>query len=344
LDPWRTCLQGANYAAQWFNRKPGPQTATTVRVTAGHITSSIDAALPRAGRISGRVTDRATGKPLRDFCVEATSGDFFGFGSTRRNGDYVIHGLNSRTYHLAFTNCDVSAATEASVRRTATVHVTAPRTTAGINAALPAGGSISGSVLAGSPAAGQGNVCVEADPVSADGLESLMTTSQDGHYALTNLRPGKYRVLFATRTDCDESPNGLVPQWYRAARSRATATIVTVTGGQDTAGIDATLAADGGISGTVTAAATTAPLTGTCVRAIPQAAGQSASFTASANGGYSFDGLIPGQYTVQFSSGCGAVGYAAQWWEDAASAATATVLSVQANTVSTGIDAALSTG
>jgi hypothetical protein len=47
---------------------------------------------------------------------------------------------------------------------------------------------------------------------------------------------------------------------------------------------------------------------------------------------------------VQFSSGCGAVGYPTQWWDDAVSAATATVLSVRANTVSTGVDAALSNG
>jgi Carboxypeptidase regulatory-like domain len=248
----------------------------------------------------------------------------------------VLHGLNSRTYHLFFTNCNDTAATAANVRRTATVHVSAPRTTAGINAALPVGGSISGTVLAGSPATGQDNVCVNADPVSAGGLGNFTSTRQDGRYALTNMRPGKYRVFFATRINCDDSPNGLVPQWYRAARSRATATTVTVTAGQATAGIDATLAADGGISGTVTAAATAAPLTGVCVRAVPQAAGLSASFTASADGSYSFVGLIPGKYTVEFSSGCGAVGYTTQWWEDAVSAGSATVLSVHANTVARG--------
>jgi hypothetical protein len=44
------------------------------------------------------------------------------------------------------------------------------------------------------------------------------------------------------------------------------------------------------------------------------------------------------------SSGCGAVGYPARWWDDAVSAAAATVLHVQASTVRTGIDAALSNG
>jgi hypothetical protein len=73
-------------------------------------------------------------------------------------------------------------------------------------------------------------------------------------------------------------------------------------------------------------------LTGGCVRAVPQAAGLSASFTATANGGCSFAGLTPGKYTVQFSSGCDAAGCSARWWDDAVSAATATVLSVRAST------------
>jgi hypothetical protein len=77
---------------------------------------------------------------------------------------------------------------------------------------------------------------------------------------------------------------------------------------------------------------------------VPQAAGLSASLTASAAGSYSFAGLIPGKYTVQFSSGCGAVGYPTQWWDNAVSATPAAVLSVRANAVSTGIDAALSNG
>ena len=66
----------------------------------------------------------------------------------------------------------------------------------------------------------------------------------------------------------------------------------------------------GGISGRVTASASGAPLTGVCIRAVPKTAGRTVSFTVGANGRYSLTGLTPGRYTVMFSSGCGAAGYA----------------------------------
>jgi hypothetical protein len=132
-----------------------------------------------------------------------------------------------------------------------------------------------------------------------------------------------------------------VPQWYHAAAGPATATVVTVRADQNTPNINATLAADGGMSGTVTAAAGGTPLAGVCVRAVPRAAGRGASFAVSAAGSYSFAGLIPGTYTVQFSSGCGASGYARQWWDGAASAATATIIDVKASAITTGINAEL---
>ena len=51
--------------------------------------------------------------------------------------------------------------------------------------------------------------------------------------------------------------------------------------------------------------------------------------------------MNPGRYTVEFSSGCGTAGYAAQWWHHAPSAAKATVITVRANRISKGIDATM---
>jgi hypothetical protein len=58
-------------------------------------------------------------------------------------------------------------------------------------------------------------------------------------------------------------------------------------------------------------------------------------------GGYSVIDLTPGRYRVEFSSGCGASGYATQWWKNASSQAKATTITVPASTVRTGIDAVL---
>ena len=60
-----------------------------------------------------------------------------------------------------------------------------------------------------------------------------------------------------------------------------------------------------------------------------------------ADGTYALVGLLPGQYTVEFSVGCGDTGFRAQWWDDAKSAAKATVITVSAGTTIAGINAAL---
>lgn len=62
-----------------------------------------------------------------------------------------------------------------------------------------------------------------------------------------------------------------------------------------------------------------------------------------ADGGYRLPSLAPGRYLVEFAAGCGTPGYAAQWWHDASSAATATIVRVPASATSSGIDATLST-
>jgi protocatechuate 3,4-dioxygenase beta subunit len=344
-----SCLEGVGYASQWYRDRSGPRSATVVRVTAGHVSRAIDASLARGGVITGRATVAGTGTPVRYYCVEAStrSGSAFGWGETRRNGDYSVSGLATGSYRLTFGNCEPVRGTAASQTLPGTVRVTEPRTVTGVNVKLRVAGSISGHVLGGPRgSAGQGQVCVEADPVSPAGLQGSATTDYTGYYLIRSLLPGKYRVYFDTTGECDNSLDGLRPQWYEAAETRAAATLVTVTAGQVTPDISATLRDDGGISGTVTAAAGNAPLPGACVRAVPvgaRAAGRDPSLTASATGtgDYQLTGLAPGQYKVRFSSGCGSTGYVTQWWMHASSAATATIITVHDGAVTAGINAAL---
>ena len=90
----------------------------------------------------------------------------------------------------------------------------------GVNVALPAGGTISGRVTSpGGP--GLSTVCVESYPVRGDGQEGFATTGSSGRYRCPASRPGRYRVFFDTTADCDTSQDGLVPQWYPDAASRA---------------------------------------------------------------------------------------------------------------------------
>jgi hypothetical protein len=120
---------------------------------------------------------------------------------------------------------------------------------------------------------------------------------------------------------------------------------VTVRAGADTAGIDATLARDGTIAGSITSTApASAPLTGICVQATPAGARArtgSPVYAVSQSGTYALAGLPAGRYLVSFTSGCGTNGFATQWWQNATSRATAAPVTVAPGSITTGIDAAM---
>jgi len=135
---------------------------------------------------------------------------------------------------------------------------------------------------------------------------------------------------------------GLAPQWYNDQLIQGTATTVPVSVGSTTASIDAVLQSDGQISGTVSGASA-GPLSGICVTAYPLAStGSLPIVAATGSSGYTLADLVPGQYTVRFSTGCGALGYATQWWKDAASHSAATVVTVGPSQEVSGISATLS--
>ena len=120
-----------------------------------------------------------------------------------------------------------------------------------------------------------------------------------------------------------------------------------VTSGADTTGIGATLGGDGTITGAVTTTPHK-PVAGECVTATPvNPVADPAEdavphpVVAISSGSYVLTGLVPGKYTVEFSTGCGASGFRTQWWHNASSAAKATVITVPASTTVTNINATL---
>jgi hypothetical protein len=92
------------------------------------------------------------------------------------------------------------------------------------------------------------------------------------------------------------------------------------------------------------------PVAGECVTAVPVNPTPDPLFGMTLNpvigvtttvGSYSLVDLLPGQYHVEFSIGCGASGFATQWWQQASSEQSATTINVSANGTVTGIDASL---
>ncbi|MCC7009391.1 MAG: carboxypeptidase regulatory-like domain-containing protein, partial [Acidobacteria bacterium] len=119
-----------------------------VNVVAGAITSGVDFALGRGGRVTGTVTDASTGSPISAVLVKVyrTDGGFVSSGYTDNFGNYEVLGVPTGSYvvragaigslnyvpelydGLACAACDVTTGTP--------VNVTTGATTAGIDFSL----------------------------------------------------------------------------------------------------------------------------------------------------------------------------------------------------------------
>jgi hypothetical protein len=339
-------------AFQWYDRASSLAKAKLVKVAASHTTSAIDAWLTPGGTVTGRVVSKSGGKPVSGVCVVAysVSQPFFGFGSTSRSGVYTVTGLNSGTYRMSFSSCGAARLVPVV---TGPVKATAGRRVAGPTVTMSTyrGGAISGRVLAnrggqGAPAPATG-VCVDAVPVgsgSAGLFESSGTAGPLGYYQIGDLVPGRYKVFFGDQVFCQTDPGDVKPQWYVATSSPSKATVVTVRADRTTRPVSAALRADGWISGMVTSGGPAiAALGGICVQATP-VAGDASPFlavSAAANGRYQLGPLAPGRYLVRFFPGCGASGYATQWWKGAHSAGSAAPVRVSAGRTRSGINATM---
>jgi hypothetical protein len=332
------CLGSVRYAEQWYQGKSSAGAATDVTVRTRKTTSGIDGRVVLGGTISGRVVN-ATGKPLHAICVIAAgeSQGPIGAAETGKSGSYTIRALASGRYTVEFAPCG----NQNLVMVAKQVRVTAPHATTGVNATMRSGGSITGTVTAssGQPVSGS---CVEVFTKNSAEPIGFGFTGFDGSYRVTGLAAGTtYQVYFGDPL-CLTGVTDLVPQWYNDQATQATATPVPVTVGNTTQSINALLQAGGKITGTVSAKSA-GPLSGVCVTAVPQAAGaQPVVGVTRTSGGYTLADLLPGSYKVRFSSGCGATGYATQWYSRAASKAAATPVPVSAGQTQSAINATLS--
>jgi hypothetical protein len=358
LTPGRYLVQfsdcnGGPYGGQWYRAKNSESFATPVTVRAGQTTASVNATLTLGGSISGIVTGPG-GKPANGTCVEAQNltGQFFSdLFFTIKGGHYSINGLSSGRYALTFSACYTNSPNLASITLPSQIRITAPQPVTGLDFSLAAGGTIRGTVTGqsspSSPAGPQNRACVVALPTNPDGSEQIVFTDPAGQYRLDGLAAGTYRVELGDPFCANDLGVGdLAPQWYHDQLTEAGGGLVTVTAGHTIGRVNAALRPLGGIDGTVTTRTHTG-VTGECVTAVPfhasadlLAGPPSADVAITASGQFQLIDLPAGQYKIEFSVGCGDSGYVTQWWDGAAFAGSATVVTVGAGTV-TGIDATL---
>jgi hypothetical protein len=329
------CFGGA-YAAQWYRDKSTEAAATIIKVTAGRVTSGINGVLHAAQSLSGTVTSGVTGKPLAGVCVFANDaqGNTVEAAQTGSRGRYDLPEMPAGTYNLVFFFCAQISPALAPVTRT-DVRVSATKPSTGVNAVLHPGGSIAGTVLgetgSGSASQPEPGICVEATPKTGDGADAVAVAGVNGDYKLTGLAAGTYSLLFTA--DCLTATEALAPY--------SDPSLVTAVPGTTVSGINATLQADGEITGTVTNTQSQG-LAGICVTAVPATSGISPVVAVTAGtGSYTLGTLLPGSYTVEFSAECGATGYQTQWWDNATSQAAATPVPVPAGSTVSSIDATL---
>jgi hypothetical protein len=197
----------------------------------------------------------------------------------------------------------------------------------------PLTGSISGTVTdtAAAPIAG---ICVYAyGPGFGSGQ-----TSAAGAYQIADLAAGSYTVEFS---DC---ANGrYISQFYRNASFGQQPTPVAVTGGSDTAHIDADMVLGGGISGTVRDDQGR-PLAQACVDAEEAGGVGFGGFARTGlSGTYKILGLSPGQYRARFDD-CGGGALAVEWYKGKSTALDADLVSVASGHTTKDINAAMVSG
>ena len=332
---------GGNYAPQFFNGKATLASADPITTTAGQA-STANAALTPGGEIDGTVTDATTGHPLSGVFADVLdgAGNFVASDSSGSDGTYTVQGLATSSYRVEFFPNDNAHASvyyngKATLATADSVAVSQSNTTTGINASLPTGASVSGTVTdatARQPAAGVAVTLLDSNGAQA----GFATTAGDGTYTIGGLSAGSYRVRFA---DAGQTP-AYTTQFYNGAASLAAATAVPLTAGQAASGIDAAMHGGGGVEGTVTDATSHQPISGVQVALSSSQGGASASFSTDSSGHYFAAGLPAGGYTVSFVDPSG--GHSQQFYNGRSTPDTADTVTVTSGQTAHNIDGALS--
>lgn len=307
---------GAPYVDKLYDDLPcpihvcAPTGGTAVNVTAGATATGVNFSLVLGGKITGIVSAAATGEPLVNVRVQAytAEGSSAGIsGTTDASGTYTITWLETGSYFLKTSYtfpyldelykdvpcpdgyCEVTAGTS--------VGATAGATTEGINIALTRGATIAGTVTAsatGSPISG-----VRVDVYNENGASNGWALTDDtGAYSVTGLKTGTYYAATSNAAPySDELYNDLPCQPGNCVVTSGMAIIATA--GATVAGIDFALSGGGTIAGTVTDAASGAPLANIRLVANTPDGTKAGEAISGASGQFAITDLTTGTYHVR---------------------------------------------
>lgn len=211
--------------------------------------------------------------------------------------------------------------------------------TASLHAQVDPGGTVTGQVRGADTQAGLANVAVRIYDSNGQEVNST-TTNGMGNYTFSGLAASSYRVGFAP-----DPTTGYLQSFYNGASSLATATPISVTAGQTTSQIDAELLVGGKISGTLTTADGGSELQNFSVAVFKNNAAYeyvTGAIVGPSGGGYTVVGLPTGSYRVQFLPATSAPSlYLPEFYDNVATLAAATPISVTVGQTTGGINAIL---
>jgi Cellulase (glycosyl hydrolase family 5)/PKD domain/IPT/TIG domain/Carboxypeptidase regulatory-like domain/Putative Ig domain len=335
------------YAPQYYNGKSEEAEATPVEVAAGSTTPNINAAMFPAAEITGVVSDANTKAPIAEIevcALQATSGEYTQCVDTNASGEYRLRPLAAGEYKVEFTPYFDSSANyttqyyngKTSFGEATVVTLAAGGSASNISAALHEGGKITGTVTEATTTSPIEGIEICARGSGGEDLGRCGFTNASGEYAVKALTTGEYKVEFTG------DGHNYLTQYYNGKASFAEGQLVSVTSGETTSGINATMYPGGKITGTVTGAVSKAPISGIFICAYPKNGGSGNCASTNASGEYSIIALATAEYAVEFSGD--GQNYITQYYNGRASFGEAQAVSVTAGDTTPSINAALEVG
>ncbi|MCK6079029.1 carboxypeptidase regulatory-like domain-containing protein [Microbacterium sp. EYE_5] len=337
---------GANLIERWWDNASTEAEATPIQLKASTDVDGIDVALAAGNIVSGRVTS-TDGAPIAGVRISLQSTSNSGASwprSTRtdEDGRYTLRGIADGAYTVhAYTDSvvnfiDAPWTGDQPGGEPKVIDLSDRAERSGIDLRLAPGARLSGRVT---DRAGKGVADVSVDVWGErDFAYGWASTDEDGVWQILGLPADGYTVAFRGQHQ------GFIPEWWKGALSRDTATTVDVPAGGHVDDIDATLRQGATISGTVSVPAGGGGADVDVEVWARDDEGWSvlASASADRDGSYAVKGLPNGSYLVRFSTFGGNA--ADEWWRDAASRRAATAVTIVDGRSVTGVDAQLEAG
>ncbi|WP_161958267.1 carboxypeptidase-like regulatory domain-containing protein, partial [Arthrobacter sp. H-02-3] len=331
---------------QWYNNAASFDTASVITLTSGQDLAGINATLVKGATISGKIT-APPGVSLTSVTVQAfrviVGSSVAGTASVGTDGTYKITGLAAGSYQLQFGGYNTGALEKwysnvAPFTTPSAITLTSGQDLTGINATLVKAATISGKITVPTGVDPSTVAVVAYKSDSASSIAATALVGLDGTYKITGLTAGSFKLGF--------TGYGALEQWYNKAASFDTASVITLTSGQDLTGINATLVKAATISGKITAPPGTNLNAMWAMAYKSQSVGPDETSPVGApvgpDGTYKIIGLAAGSYKLKFFGyNTGAL---EQWYKNATSYGTATAVTVTTGQDLAGIDATLVKG